>query len=152
MTQRPNPYIIAPELMKPLIDFGQTVAKSGLEASLLELVKVRASQINGCSVCLHMHTRTALQMGETEERLVMLDAWRESPLYTDRERAGMAWTEALTKLTETKAPDDVYALVEAQFTPEEQVKLTLMITAINSFNRIGVGFRVGHQPARKQAA
>jgi alkylhydroperoxidase family enzyme len=91
-----------------------------------------------------MHSRDARKAGETEERIFMLDAWHESPLYTDRERAALAWTEALTRLSETRAPDDVYRAVQEHFTDREQVMLTLVINVINSFNRLGVGFRVEH--------
>jgi len=118
----------------------------------MELVKIRASQINGCAFCLHMHTASARKHGETEERLYLLDAWRESPLYTDRERAALAWTEALTLVAETHAPDDVYQALRAQFNEEEQVKLTLLIVAINGWNRIQIGFRAVHPVAERKAA
>ncbi|WP_224242400.1 carboxymuconolactone decarboxylase family protein [Hyalangium gracile] len=144
MTQRLNPFATAAHLMKPLIDFGMTVVQSGLESSLMELVKIRASQINGCAICLHMHTQEARKKGETEERLHLLNAWRESPLYTERERAALGWTDALTRLSETHAPDEAYEAMAAQFSEEEQVKLTLLIVVINGFNRIGVGFRLSH--------
>jgi AhpD family alkylhydroperoxidase len=146
-----NPYATEMKLVRPLITFAQTVESMGLEPDLMELVKIRASQINGCAVCLHMHTAAARKNGETEERIYMLDAWRESSLYTERERAALAWTDALTLLTESRAPDDVYRQVERQFTPAEQVMLTLMISVINTFNRFGVGFRLGDE-ALKQAA
>lgn len=141
MTQRLNPYALAPELVAPLIEFS-TIVQARLEPALAELVKIRASQINGCAVCLDMHSREARKKGETEERIIMLDAWRESPLFTAREKAALGWTEALTRLTETGAPDADYQALQAEFTPEEQVNLSLMIAAINSFNRLGVGFRV----------
>jgi AhpD family alkylhydroperoxidase len=149
MTTRLNPYTDAMKLVQPLIDLAGTVAKSGLEPSLLDLVKIRASQINGCSICLHMHTREARRAGENEERIYMLDAWRESPLYNARERAALAWTDALTRLAQTHAPDEDYQMIAEQFTPEEQVNLTMMIVVINGFNRIGVGFRVSH-PAQAE--
>lgn len=153
MTQRLNPYFIAPKVVQPLIDFSKSfIAASGLEPSLLELVKIRASQLNGCAVCLHMHTREARKLGETEDRLFMLNAWRESTLYTPRERAALAWTEALTLLATSHAPDEVYEMVRAQFTDEESVKLTMMVNIINSFNRLGVGYRVGPIAADKSAA
>lgn len=142
MTPRLNPYTIAPELAQLMIDFGQKVAGLGLERSLIHLVEIRASQINGCAVCLDMHAAVALNHGESAERIYMLDAWEESPLYTTRERAALAWTDALTRLSEGGAPDAVYERLAAEFTPEEQVKLTLMINVINGFNRFGVGFRV----------
>jgi AhpD family alkylhydroperoxidase len=131
-------------VLKPIYDLEAAVQGSGLEKSLIELVKTRASQINGCAFCLHMHTRDARREGESEERLYLLDAWRESPLYTDRERAALAWTEALTRISETHAPDADYEALKAQFSPEEQVKLTLLIGAINTWNRLAIGFRAIH--------
>jgi AhpD family alkylhydroperoxidase len=142
MTARVNAYAVKPELTRPLIEFGRAVQAMGLEPGLLALVEIRASQINGCAVCLAMHVAEARRHGETEERIWMLDAWRETGLYTPRERAALAWTEALTRLSEPHAPDADYALVEAEFTEEERIKLTLMIAAINSFNRLGAGFRI----------
>ncbi len=129
-------------LVQPLIDYAKTVAGMGLEKSLVHLVEIRASQINGCAVCLHMHIEEALRVGESPMRLHMLDAWRESSLFSERERAALGWTEALTRLAETRAPDADYAPVAAQFSEKEQVMLTLMIGAINSFNKLNVGFRV----------
>ena len=114
MTVRMNPYEKHFGLVKPLIDLSATVQGYGLEKSLVRLVKVRASQINGCGVCLDMHARDARKDGETEERLLMLSAWRETTLYNEREKAALAWTEALTLLPEKGAPDDVYAAVQAQ--------------------------------------
>lgn len=144
MEQRLDAYKVAPKLLQQMVDLNAKVEASGLEHSLLELVKIRASQINGCAFCLHMHTRDARKLGETEERLYLLDAWRESPLYTERERAALAWTEALTLISETHAPDDVYARLKAQFSEEEQVKLTMMIGTINAWNRLAIGFRKAH--------
>ena len=138
--------------MNALIAFSKQVQDSGLENSLNELVKIRASQINGCVVCLDMHSREAMQAGETAERIIMLDAWRESTLFSPREKAALAWTEALTHLSATKAPHEVYEEVKANFTEEEQVKLTLMIGVINAFNKIGVGFRVPPIAAQRKAA
>jgi AhpD family alkylhydroperoxidase len=140
-----------PDLIKPLLDMSQQVAASGLEPSLLELVKLRASQINGCAFCLDMHARDARKMGESEERIYLLDAWRESPLYSDRERAALAWTESLTLVAATRAPDDVYEMVKAAFSDEEQVKLTMAIATINSWNRLNVAFRT-IPPARVRKA
>jgi len=152
MTSRINPYANM-KLVQPFIDFARSqAANSGLEPSLLELVKIRASQINGCAICLAMHAKDARTAGESEERIYMLDAWRESSLYNDRERAALAWTEALTRLTETGAPDEDYEMVTAQFSPEEQVNLTMAIVVINGFNRLGVGFRVTPAIFHKQAA
>ena len=153
MKPRLIPFAVAPQQMQAFVDFSTAMAKDGVENSLAELVKVRASQINHCGFCLHMHTREALAQGESELRLTMLAAWHESPLYTDRERAALAWTEALTFLPETSAPDDVYAELQAHFTPEEQVKLTMLIGIINAWNRFGVGFRGVHPvPRAEQAA
>jgi AhpD family alkylhydroperoxidase len=152
MTPRLNPFAAAPAPMQSWLDFGKGILQSGLEDSLMELVKIRASQINGCASCLHMHTASARKLGETEERLYLLDAWRESPLYSERERAALGWTEALTLVSEKRAPDDVYQSLQAQFTEEEQVTLTLLIVAINGWNRIQVGFRAVHPVDKRQVA
>jgi AhpD family alkylhydroperoxidase len=152
MKPRLNPFAAAPAAMQAWFDFGKAVLQCGLEESLMELVKIRASQINGCAFCLHMHTAAARKQGETEERLYLLDAWRESPLYSERERAALAWTEALTLVAETRAPDDAYRTLQAQFTEEEQVKLTVLIVAINGWNRIQVGFRAVHPVGEQRAA
>jgi AhpD family alkylhydroperoxidase len=141
MTPRLNPFAALPALMKLWLDFGKAVQQGGLEESLMELVKIRASQINACARCLHMHTSDARRRGESEERLYLLDAWRESPLYTARERAALAWTEALTLVSQSHAPDDVWHALQAHFSETEQVTLTLLIVAINGWNRIQVGFR-----------
>jgi AhpD family alkylhydroperoxidase len=141
---RLNPYATAPALMQGMIDLEAKVRESGLEHSLIGLVKTRASQINGCAFCIHMHTRESRAAGESEERLYLLDAWRESPLYTARERAALGWTEALTLISQTRAPDEDYAALQAEFGPEEQVKLTLLIGMINAWNRIAIGFRAVH--------
>ena len=141
MSERINPWAAAPQLINQMVDYSKSVEAAGLEKSLLELVKIRASQINGCAICLHMHADEARRQGESEDRILMLDAWREAGLYTPREKAALAWTEALTRLTETRAPDEAYDAVKAEFSDEDLVKLTLMINVINAFNRIGVGFR-----------
>ena len=138
----------APEAMKAMLALDKYVHKCGLEPSLLELIKTRASQINGCAYCVHMHTSDARAMGETEERLYLLSAWRESPLYTDRERAALAWTEALTLIAESQAPDELYEEARKQFSEEELVKLSVAIGLINAWNRIAVGFRYVH-PVKK---
>jgi AhpD family alkylhydroperoxidase len=152
MTARLNPFAVDAKLMKPLLDFAADVEASGLEPSLMELIKIRSSQINGCVICLDMHTRDARKRGESELRIYLLDAWHESALFTPREKAALGWTDALTRLSETRAPDDVYQALAAQFTPQEQVNLTMMINVINSFNRIGVGFRLDPMPAQREAA
>jgi AhpD family alkylhydroperoxidase len=136
----------SPETYAAMLALSKYTNECGLEASLLELVKTRASQINGCAYCLQMHTRDARKAGETEERLHMLPAWRETPIYTPRERAALAWTEALTLLTEGHARDEDYEMVRAQFGEAEIAKLTLAIAVINSWNRIAVGLRFVPKP------
>ena len=128
------------------------VAKGGIEHSLLDLVKLRASQINHCAFCIDMHYKDARASGETEQRLYSLDAWRETPFYSDREQAALAWTEAVTLLTEDFVPDDVYEQAKQQFTDAELVSLTMAIIAINGWNRLNVSFRTapgGYQSQRK---
>lgn len=149
MKARLEPFKAAPGVMKAMLGFEEKIANSGLEHSLLELVKIRASQLNGCAYCIHMHTRDARAQGESEERIYLLDAWRESPLYSPRERAALGWTEALTLVAQTHASDDAYAELKEHFGEEEQVKLTLMIGAINTWNRIAIGFRSVHPVAEK---
>jgi AhpD family alkylhydroperoxidase len=144
MQPRLNPYKIAPDAMKPLFAMEESVQASGLERSLIELVKIRASQINGCAYCIHMHTADARAHGETEQRIYLLDAWRESPLYTDRERAALAWTEAVTLVSQTHIPDDVYEQLHGSFSEEEIVKLTMLAATINAWNRIAISFRSIH--------
>ncbi|MBW8814734.1 MAG: carboxymuconolactone decarboxylase family protein [Caulobacterales bacterium] len=120
----------------------EDLTAAGLEHALIELVKIRASQINGCANCLHMHTADARKAGEREERIYLLNAWRESKMYSPRERAALAWTEALTRLPDTGAPDEDFAAMKAVFSETEIIWLTVLITAINSWNRIAVGFRI----------
>jgi AhpD family alkylhydroperoxidase len=144
MKQRMNFYEKGFKAMKPLFSMGAYLVKSSVEQSLLDLVAFRASQINGCAYCLDMHSKDLRAHGETEQRLYMLDAWRESPLYTDRERAALAWTEAVTKLEKKNVPDDVYEEALRQFSEEELVDLTIAVITINSWNRINVAF---HTPA-----
>ena len=141
MKSRMNFYQAAPDTMKALMALESQVQASGLEQSLIELVKTRASQINGCAYCINMHTQDARKHGETEARLYLLNAWRESPGYTERERAALAWTEAVTLISETRAPDDVYEDVRAQFSESETVNLTMLIATINAWNRIAISFR-----------
>ncbi|HVI90487.1 MAG TPA: carboxymuconolactone decarboxylase family protein [Dongiaceae bacterium] len=150
MTPRMNYYKAAPESINAVMELEKHVVASGLEPSLIELVKTRASQINGCAYCIHMHTSDARKHGETEERLYLLNAWHESPLYTARERAALAWTEALTLIAETHAPDDAWEAVRAEFSEAEIVKLTVLIGTINTWNRIAIGFRAVH-PTKKTA-
>ncbi|HWL29299.1 MAG TPA: carboxymuconolactone decarboxylase family protein [Burkholderiaceae bacterium] len=141
---RLNPYTAAPKAVNAMLHVSKFVENCGLERSLLELVKTRASQINGCAYCIHMHVTDALKHGESAMRLHLLPAWRESTLYSAREQAALAWTEALTNLPDTGAPDADYEQIAQHFSPEEQVNLTLAITVINSWNRIAVGFRSQH--------
>ena len=141
MKPRMNFYQAAPETMKALMALDKHVQSSGLEQSLIELVRTRASQINGCAYCINMHTQDARKNGETEQRLYLLDAWRETPAYTDRERAALAWTEAVTLISKTHAPDDAYAEVTAHFSEAETVKLTMLIATINAWNRLAIAFR-----------
>jgi AhpD family alkylhydroperoxidase len=152
MQTRLNPYTTAPEVMKPMIDLEAAFKKASIEHAIIELVKIRASQINGCAYCLHMHTKDARAAGETEARIYLLGAWRESRLYTARERAALEWTEALTLVAETHAPDEAYEAVKAQFSPKEIVELTMLIGAINTWNRIAIGFRSVHPEDAKHAA
>lgn len=153
MPPRLNAFATAPKLMQPWLDWSQGLLKTGvLEESLQELVKIRASQMNGCAHCLVMHTAAARQAGESEERLYLLDAWRESALYSERERAALEWTEALTRIADTHAPDEAYEVLKAHFTPEEQVGLSLLIVAINGWNRLNVGFRTTAVATKRAAA
>jgi AhpD family alkylhydroperoxidase len=150
---------VFPDALRAMLGLENAVHASSLEPELLELVKMRASQLNGCAYCLDMHSKDARARGETEQRLHVLSAWREAPFYSERERAALAWCEALTLLPQTGAPDDVYAELERAFEPEEIVALTLAIVAINGWNRFAVGLRspVGdyvspHAPAEQEAA
>ncbi len=141
--------------MEPRLNYGQTapgamhamsalesyVRESGLERSLLELVKIRSSQINGCAYCLDMHTKDARANGETEQRIYTLSAWRETPFFSDRERAALLWAETLTSLSQNDVSDEVFEAVHAQFSDEEMVNLTMAIIAINGWNRLAVPFR-----------
>ena len=124
-----------------------------LEPSLLELVRMRASQINGCAYCIDMHTKDARLAGETEQRIYGLSAWRETPFYTDRERAALEWTEAVTRVGDTHVPDELYARVAAQFDETEMVTLTMAVVVINSWNRLAISFRpeVGSYQPRELA-
>ena len=153
MKPRLNAYQAAPDTMAALMALETHVQGSGLEASLIELVKTRASQINGCAYCIHMHTADARAHGETEERLYLLSAWQESPLYTPRERAALAWTEAVTLVSETHVPDAVYEAARAEFSEAELVRLTMLVATINAWNRIAISFRAIHpvKPARATA-
>ena len=152
MTERLNAFAEAGDLFKPMLEQEEVLKASGLSLTIIELVKLRASQINKCAYCLHMHTHDMRKMGESEDRMHLLPAWRESPLYTAQERAALAWTEALTRVADTAAPDEDYALVAEQFSPRQQVALTLMIGAINSWNRLAIGFRTPHPTPEEASA
>ena|SRR5205809_250963 len=133
-----------PDGMKALMALETAIKSSGLGPGLIELVKTRASQINGCAYCLQMHTRDARAHGETEERLYLLSAWEESPLYTERERAALAWTDAVTLVAQTHVPDEVFETLREQFSDEEIAKLTLLVGTINLWNRMAISFRAVH--------
>jgi AhpD family alkylhydroperoxidase len=144
-------FAAAPDLVKKWTATSTAVASS-LEQSLIHLVEIRASQINGCANCLNMHTEAARAKGETEQRIYLLSAWREAPCYTGRERAALGWTEALTRLSEGPALEGAREALKAQFTKEEQVKLTLMVNIINGWNCIAVGFGMFIDPAEAKTA
>ena len=141
MKQRLNYAKIAPDALKAMVELEKYVADSGLQRSLYELVKTRASQINGCAYCLDMHTKDARKAGETEQRLYALNAWRETPFYTERERAALEWTEALTLISENDVSDLLYESVHTHFNEKEMVALTMAIVAINGWNRLAISFR-----------
>lgn len=142
MSQRLDYKEASPTAYKAMIHFGHQIHSSDLEESLLELVKSRASQLNGCAWCLDMHTKDARAQGETEQRLYLLPVWREAPCYSERERAALAWTEVLTSLSSTQdVPDDVYEEARRYFDEKSLVDLTMAVIAINSWNRLNVAFR-----------
>ncbi len=141
MEQRINFAEAGQGALKAMLGLSAHLSKSGLEKPLLELLDFRVSQINGCAYCLDMHSKDLRAAGETEQRLYLLDAWRESPFYTERERAALAWAEAVTLVTEGHVPDEVYEQARAQFGEEELVNLTLAVVAINGWNRLNIAFR-----------
>jgi AhpD family alkylhydroperoxidase len=131
------------------------VRSTGIDPTLLELVKLRASYLNGCAYCVDMHTKDARAAGETEQRLYAVPVWRETPFFNERERAALAWTEAVTELGREGVPDDVYQTARAQFDEAELVRLTMAIVAINGWNRLSVAFRPevgGYQPRRREGS
>ncbi|WOF42592.1 carboxymuconolactone decarboxylase family protein [Sphingopyxis indica] len=144
MTKVTDPFAAAPQLMKQWMATSLAVQDS-LEKSLIELVKIRASIVNGCANCINMHTAEARAAGESEQRIYLLAAWHEAPCYTPRERAALAWTDALTGLSQGHTHKAAKEAIEAEFTPEEQMKLTLMINIINGWNRIAVGFGLWYE-------
>jgi len=141
MGQRLNYGKIAPEAIGGLADIEKYVANSELEKSIYELVKLRASQINGCAYCIDMHTKDAREAGETEQRLYSVSVFREVPYYSDREKAALEWTEALTLISETNVPDSLYESVRVHFNEDDMMALTMVIVAINSWNRLAISFR-----------
>ena len=141
MQTRIDFYTASPDAFKAMMALETAVSKLPLEKSLIELVKLRASQINGCAFCIDMHTADAMKDGETPRRLFAVTAWREAPFFTNRERAALAWTESMTQVSLTHAPDEDYEVVAAQFSPKELVDLTVAINTINGWNRLAVGFR-----------
>ena len=151
MSAKLDPFAAAPSLMKKWMGLSVDV-DSSLEWNVIELVKIRASQINGCANCINMHTAEARAKGETEQRIYLLSAWREAPCYSDRERAALGWAEALTRLSEGHTHESAREALKAQFTEEEQVKLTLMINVINGWNRLAVGFGLWAGPAAAKTA
>jgi AhpD family alkylhydroperoxidase len=151
MTPRLNIFQIAPEGTKAVMALESAIEQSGLEHGLLELVRLRASQMNGCSFCIHMHVKDALKHGEAGMRIAMLNAWRDSPLFSDRERAALNWTESLTRVAKSHAPDDDYSLLKSQFTDAEIGWLSLLIGSINLWNRLQIGLRAIH-PVEEAAA
>jgi AhpD family alkylhydroperoxidase len=150
MTARLDPFAAAPALMREWHRSSLAI-DSSLDRTVAELVKIRASQINGCANCINMHVSDARSKGETEQRVYLLSAWREVPCYTDRERVALGWTDALTRLSEGHERKSAYEALKAHFTDEEQVKLTLMINVINGWNRIAVGFGLFADPAAAKA-
>jgi AhpD family alkylhydroperoxidase len=154
MASRLNPFKAAPKAYQAMSALQAYTASVGFEPRLLELVKMRASQINGCAYCLDMHSKDARAAGETEQRLYLLNAWQESPFYSERERAALEWTEALTKISEGHVPEEVYNRVKPHFSDEELANLSLAIVAINGWNRLSVAFRIepgSYQPKTAQA-
>ena len=147
-----NPHALFPAGIKAMVALEQALHASGLDPALLELIKLRASQINGCAFCIYMHTTALRERDVPEMKLYLLSAWRESPLFSDRERAALGWTEALTLLAETGAPDADYQAFAAAFEEAEQVQLTLAIGAINVWNRLQAGFRAAHPMEGLRAA
>lgn len=151
MKQRINALEKGSEAMKALFGAAVYLSKSRVENALLDLVYLRVSQINGCAFCLDMHSKDLRAKGETEQRLYGLDAWREAPYYTDRERAALAWAESVTNLHDGRVPDEVYEQARKQFSEEELIDLTLGVTTINSANRLNIAFRTeagNYQPGQ----
>ncbi len=141
MEPRLNFYKSGPDAMKAMSSLEAHIAQASIEKPLVELVRLRASQINGCAYCIDVHTADARKAGESERRLATLAVWRETPFFSDRERAALAWTESVTRVADTRVPDEVWASVSPHFSATEMVDLTLLINAINAWNRFAVAFR-----------
>jgi AhpD family alkylhydroperoxidase len=141
MKARIDPTHVTPGIIQAMLGLERQVGQAGLDSRLLDLVRMRASQINGCAYCLDMHSKDARANGETEQRLYGLNAWRETPYYSARERAALEWTEALTLVAESHAPDEVYERVREQFSEKEVMHLSLAIVAINGWNRLNIAAR-----------
>jgi AhpD family alkylhydroperoxidase len=155
MQSRLNLSKVAPEVYGAMLQLEKAINSSGLEDVLLDLVRLRVSQINGCAYCIDMHAKDLRARGESEQRVYLLNAWRESPFYTERERAALAWAEAVTLVSENHVPDQLYEEVRKQFSEDELVKLTLAVVAINGWNRFSISFRVvpgDYQPTHIQRA
>jgi len=152
MKPRLNPYQAAPAVMKAMAALDNQIGRSGLDPCLVELIRIRVSQINGCAFCLHQHTREACAHGESADRIYLLDAWRESSLYSDRERAALAWAEAVTTLAPDHVPDAVYEEARGQFSEEALVQLTLLVTTVNAWNRFAISFRSVHPVKRHRVS
>src|SRR5215813_13492057 len=155
MKQRLNYLEVAPGAVKAMFGLGGYLAQTGLEEKLLDLLYFRVSQINGCAYCLDMHSKDLRARGETEQRLYVLEAWRESPFYSERERAALAWAEAVTTLRDKEVPDEVYEQARGQFSEAELVNLTLAVTTINTWNRLNIAFRTtpgSYQPVMAHKA
>ncbi len=141
MQSRLNFYKSGPDAMKAMTGLEQQIARSGLEQSLVELVRIRASQINGCAYCIDVHIADARKAGESERRLATVAVWQETPFFSDRERAALEWAESVTRVAETHVPNDVWDRVNPEFTPAELVDLTLLVNTINAWNRFAIAFR-----------
>jgi AhpD family alkylhydroperoxidase len=152
MAQRLNAFAVAPDGIAALTNVEKYLQQCGLDHKLMALVKTRVSQINGCAYCLHLHTDQAHKLGESDMRLHLLDAWRESHLYSERERAALAWAESLTNISVSHAPDGVYAEARRQFSEKELADLSIAIAMINAWNRLAIGARAEHPADRAKAA
>lgn len=152
MQQRIDARKASPAALQAVAALQTYVDQSGLDAKLRELIKIRVSQINGCAYCLAMHTRDARKIGETDERMHLLDAWREAPVFTARERAALEWAEAVTLVAQTHVPDEAFEIVRKQFSEKEIIDLTAAVAAINTWNRVAISFRTTPQVDSQKVA